>query len=144
MCSAQRRTAKYLPPIYLERGKMQLSAVRFAPHARQRNFPPVHIYFPRNIGDGGKIWNPGQYICRDFLWRITGNISLPCGFPLPCVYCPFCRDVLFAVRRRDYMPCLVSVPWSMCSLHGKEFFAVFQAFQAHGRDATSRQNSIFR
>ena len=65
VCYAQSRTAKHFPPINLERGKIwQLSAVRFAPHARQRNFPPVQINFPRNIGDGGKIWNPGQPICR--------------------------------------------------------------------------------
>ena len=91
-------TAKLLPPNYLVRGKFcPLSAVNVSTSARQRGFPPVQIHFPRNIGDGGRVWDPGQHVCRACIRRITAKVCMPCSVSLPCVVSYYAVCCYFAV-----------------------------------------------
>ena len=89
---AQSRTAKHLPPINLERGKIwPLFAVRFAIHAWQRDFPPMQKYFPRIIGDPRQSFE-------------SWSTSLPCGMlcRVPSVCCAV--HCFFAVRSSSAVP----------------------------------------
>ena len=109
MCYAQSRTAKHLPPINLERGKIwPLFAVCFAIHARQRDFPPMQKYFPRIIGDRGKVSDTGQCLCLEGTVYRVFSVHLAVWYALPCAVRLLCRDSL--VCREPWSTCTTKLP----------------------------------